>query len=579
VRRLAGSTIRLAVAAGACVLGAVGCSHQSRSESPRPEETPITITVGPGSAYADTGVVRAGKTVWLGTAVATQQGANTVRVYRWSGKTWSLDGVVRVPDIPALTGGGYLSTASLTSSGAPDFALSTFGADTRWLAVIARSGGKWRSVRFDYRRGPTVGIDAWGIRGTLVRAEADSCSRGCAGGPETYSWYRFDGGMFVPTAPPGPAAECSAAALDDARPLVNGQPTDTEVLRNVDAPFAVTRFACANGWALAARRGKHALALFEQRGHTWLRDAVGSRRAIRAHADEFALAHSLLWRLAAQIGAPLGPRPRPDRRDFAVASPRTEPRWERASVRVAVTPRSSYADSRVIYRSGRKWLAVAFERTPEASGRRHPVDVHVFRWARAAWKREETVHVDVATVHPERPLQFVESASLTGVSTPDITVGPSVPFPSWLSVISAAGGRWHTIPFRTRHGDRVAIDAVRVGGKVVESYENETTKIVYRFRHRSFEIYRRVPAPGCDPQLLARLAEPPLHVTGAACAYGWALAAGTRNGQRVVAIYEELRSKWTWLETTAPSRIASFESADGIPMWVSKQLAGRIRSR
>src|SRR4029077_18994229 len=108
-----------------------------------------------------------------------------------------------------------LAVASLSRNGAPDFTVGASGADTRWFGVVSRINGRWRMVPFDYRSGLTTAIDAAGVYDGLVHAEANPC--GCALGPETYSWYRFNGRIFVPTNPPGAAPACTPNGLADAR--------------------------------------------------------------------------------------------------------------------------------------------------------------------------------------------------------------------------------------------------------------------------------------------------------------------------------------------------------------------------
>ena len=195
-----------------------------------------------------------------------------------------------------------------------------------------------------------------------------------------------------------------------------------------------------------------------------------------------------------------------------------------------------------------------------------------------SWTRQGTVHVEVATVHREDPLHFVSPESLTGSADPDFTVGPSVPFPSWLAVISDVSGRWRTVPFH--EGPRVsvvAVEASRVSGRVVESYASPSRKIRYRFRRGTFEpLRRREPAAPCNPHLFGLLARPPIRVARAACAYGWALAAGKRKGRSVVAGFEELGTSWSWLETVRARQIDSFEYIDGMPEWLLKRLARRV---
>jgi hypothetical protein len=58
--------------------------------------------------------------------------------------------------------------------------------------------------------------------------------------------------------------------------------------------------------------------------------------------------------------------------------------------------------------------------------------------------------------------------------------------------------------------------------------------------------------PRCDPPVLSELAGPGVVFTHAACAYNWALAAGSRRGKPFVALFEELNGRWSRDWTTPP---------------------------
>jgi len=194
---------------------------------------------------------------------------------------------VPIPELPGIgRGGGSLQPVKLTGSGAPDFTLVGYGADTRWFSVVSRIGGRWHAVPFAYGGG-TVAIDAYGVRAGLVRAEANAC--GCAVGPETYSWFRFESTRFVPTSPPGPAPVCNGASLNGAQRLEGPYQATDPLLGHLASAFIVTRFACQDGWALAdgSQAGKPGLALYQQQGRGWLKVAVGSTTALGRYGDEF----------------------------------------------------------------------------------------------------------------------------------------------------------------------------------------------------------------------------------------------------------------------------------------------------
>ena len=97
-----------------------------------PAMASVRLNFTPSSGYADSGVVRRSGHAWLATASGTTNVANQVRIYRWKGAGWSLTGIVNVPALPSIREGGFVTAASLTRSGTPDFTLNTYGADTHW---------------------------------------------------------------------------------------------------------------------------------------------------------------------------------------------------------------------------------------------------------------------------------------------------------------------------------------------------------------------------------------------------------------------------------------------------------------
>lgn len=199
------------------------------------------------------------------------------------------------------------SAAVLRGLSAPAFAFTVFsGADWNPSVVVSRVGGRWRELPFEAPVGysdssrphPVKVIDFKGLRGGLVETEMDGS--GAASGPETYTWYRFDGRLFVPAAPPGPHPACSRSALDGA----------PHIYSDYAGSYSIVRFACADGWALArgTLKGRPVFGLYEQRGGAWLRVAVGSHLTGGfAYVDRwamsisFAIPQTLLRRLTAQV--------------------------------------------------------------------------------------------------------------------------------------------------------------------------------------------------------------------------------------------------------------------------------------
>jgi hypothetical protein len=498
----------------------------------------VVAHASPYSGYADSGVVRRGRVRWLATVTSSEATPNTVRVYRWNGVRWSLQGSARLPVMSDIRSGGYMTAASATHSGAPDFAVNTFGADTHWFAIVARIHGRWQAARFAGDYDSPTQIDASGVERGLVKAETNGC--GCAGGPETYSWYRFGGDGFVPAAPPGVGPQCTASALDEAEPLMTSAPSvEPELLGRLRDPFRVGRAACADGWALAVgtRRGRPLLGVFEQQGMRWLRSAVGPASLMGRAAGPLAIPESVLRGLGRRLGVRLGRTPHYSQRS---ASPSIGlPRPERTTVAVAVTPGSLYAAD---YASRR--LVVALESHHRDGGSRATVTVHIFRWQRTSWATEATVRFERTTRFPQtlperRYISVNHDVSFTDSREPDFTVS-ALGLPGWFAVISHVGGAWHAVPLGSERHAPLAIDGYTYVAPDVEGFAvGGRTSVEYRFLRGRFRVRWRATQPTCDPRTLNAIARQRTHFTRSACAYGWALAVGARHGKPVVGVFEQ----------------------------------------
>lgn len=222
----------------------------------------------------------------------------SVEIYRRVGGSWEARATVRIPE-----GGpwNYLGAFSVTHGEAPDFIASAGGgADWLPLVVIARLDGRWQLVPFDApaQSGSQLVVQAFHFRPRfgLIQSDVDAC--GCAGGPVTFIWYRFDRWHFVPAQPPGAAAECAASTLDRAR-VLPGDPAYEGPPRWRFAPFQAVRFACLDGWALAAN-GVGQVALFNQLHGQWYRVWTGPS-AILLQDAAFALPQDLLTLLRHRV--------------------------------------------------------------------------------------------------------------------------------------------------------------------------------------------------------------------------------------------------------------------------------------
>ncbi len=506
----------------------------------------------------------------------TPSGVDTVRMYRWDGANWRPDGVVPIPELPGIgRGGGLLQPVKLTGSGAPDFTLVGYGADTRWFSVVSRIGGRWHAVPFAYGGG-TVAIDAYGVRAGLVRAEANAC--GCAVGPETYSWFRFESTRFVPTSPPGPAPVCNGASLNGAERLEGPYQATDPLLGHLASAFIVIRFACQDGWALAdgSQAGKPGLALYQQQGRGWLKVAVGSTTALGRYGDEFALPRSVLLTLAAKIDQVLAPAPRfTQYMPSALPVPKS-PASDRTPAEIEVRPGMSYTDSWSSYTAANQnWFVALLESSRRRAGREVTLDADVFRWQRSAWVPEGNVHLELTSSHPESGVEFVSTASLTGAT--DYVVDASRD-PSRKVVISNVGGKWHVILFQTGGRTTAAIDGNGSSNPHVILSDTRTRRLVYRFRNDRLEIVRDQPLPGCGVAALSKRLLGRVRFTRSACAYGWALALGIQKHKPVAVLFSFYNNRWMVYDSTAPANIYSrFGSGGAIAPWLLAALTQGVR--
>ena len=570
--------------AAAALLGvaalAPGCSSAHRTE-PRPRFA-LTVRLDPWSGYADSGVVRRGRTAWLAAVTSTATSPNVVRVYRRTRRHWELQGVVRLPRMPAIRTGGYVAAVSVTRSGAPDFTVNTAGADTRWFAVVARVRGRWRAVRFEGNYGSPSEIDAAGVRHHLVEAETNGC--GCAGGPETYTWYRFRDAAFVPASPPGAPAVCSPAALGRARPVMTWQPSvELELLGRLRRPVDVERVVCGYGWALASGRRDtvDVLALYEQAGRGWLRAAVGRPQTMGRAPNALAVPESVLRKLARRLGVPLGRTPHyadgwtyPTARDI-----RLTPLRERTKVSVSIDPGALYAADEAASH-GARWFVTATESNYRNDGRVATVAVRIHRWRRKTWALETAFRFDRRTAVPEtapeaRFLSAEFETEYTHAHAPDFTLG-GLESPGWFAIVSRAGGRWHAVRFgHGAHAPRSVDGTAFADGTLRAFADRGRSDVWYRYERGRFVVDHRSPQQACDPAVLNFVTHRRDHFTRSACAYDWALARGTRRGKSIVAVFgTDGTSAWSLDEILTPGDLG--RGYTDVPRPILRELLRRL---
>jgi hypothetical protein len=283
-----------------------------------------------------------------------------VRIYRWSGRAWRLDGTVSGELGPSQ----WINAASLTGSRDPDFAIQGCGAgDTNCLSVVSDIGGRWHAVPFEYGYGVTLEVNGLPA-GHLVETEVDACS--CAGGPSTWTYERYERGVFRPTAPPWRSLECNATSLTAAAYTWQVQ------------IFNFDRVACAGGWALAVGTGNGfgspVVGLFVDtayHGPHWQVMTLDDGLSLPAAPAIYDLPLSLLGHLAARIGPPVVPQ-------LAAA---------RLIARLQTRYHFSWPQQNGIVRAaGMEWLIaeVPDGRAPSNSSA-YPVVAVIYRWTGTSW--------------------------------------------------------------------------------------------------------------------------------------------------------------------------------------------------
>lgn len=572
---------KVALALAVLSLGALsgfgrGEAQGASADRAGPGQTGVSFLIRPGSGINVTRAVSVDGVSWF--AAATN---GTVHIYRWDGASWHQVGHVRGP-LPASGGDSGLGRPARLTGRTPDFTVRAGGADTQWFEVIARIRGKWQAAKFDYGRGPTAAIDARGVYGHLVRAQANGC--GCAAGPETYTWYRFNGRLFVPTTPPGRGPACSASALDGAGRITGGFSRDP-VLKHLGEPFSVSRFACADGWAIATgtRQGKRELAIFEQQGNRWLEAEVGPAKGI-ARSLEVAIPNSLLSALGMRIHHHFG---RPHANGPSVWPQRTvkekQPTPATSPVRLVVKPETIYQESwwGCCGPASHRWFAVSLQpRHPD--GRRSTIHVVIYRWRHHGWGRRGSVHIEFRPAHREGGLELTETP-LTG-SRPRGFQLQTFAWPGWTTEIGRVRGHWRVIPFQSGHsvvtaGEGVTSSGSPTSGKPRFVYvPGREALTAYRYRHGVFLPAWTRPFASCVPAALMKRPGVNAELTRSSCGYGYALAVGTAKGSHVTAAFSDLDGRGWRHQLTARTRRLS-AAAGSIPSWVLKVLERRLRRR
>jgi hypothetical protein len=94
----------------------------------------VVVAVGVDSGYLHTGEIHGRGGAWFAVAVPSSTESSIVRIYRWRGRAWRLDGAVGVPQTPSVQGCAWDLAKPL--------AISSVACEDGWALATASSGGR-----------------------------------------------------------------------------------------------------------------------------------------------------------------------------------------------------------------------------------------------------------------------------------------------------------------------------------------------------------------------------------------------------------------------------------------------------
>ena len=396
-------------AAGARALVRQFAAHEVSLKAPGAYQTSPVIS-------ADGGVwlVLEGADAAIGSNTSVPQSPypdGTVQIYRWTTAGWTEQGVVRAYFGP-IGGCCGISAVSLTGSHDPDFALAGGGAaDTNWLAIVSDVAGHWHAVPFDYGYSDTTVVNGVPARGG-VSTEVDASS--AAGGPTTLLDETYQDGAFRPAAPPGRSPQCDVSDLQSAAGDAQLQ------------VFEFTRFACADGWAMAIGSGAGysgpVVGLFAADGTNWRSVEVDNGASLGSDPGIYDIPLSLLRRLTDGFGASVKP---------ALATAQL----------IAAPAMTGYLYvNGVITADGADWYV---KETATGNTESPGAEAEIYHWSGSTWVLQGRVDDLPNSLNY---FQAVSGGWFEAVNVPDTNdPGFKMQGPNSLSsaVLTHAGGTWH----------------------------------------------------------------------------------------------------------------------------------------
>ena len=385
------------------------------------------VALKANGSYLSSPVLRADGQAWFVLSGADSAGPDnpsagvspypngTVTVYRWSSTGWAEQGAA-TGFMGPIGGCCGIAAVSLTGSHDPDFALTGGGAaDTLWLSIVSDVSGHWQLVPFDYGYSESTVVNG-NPTAHGVYTEVDASSS--AAGPTTSMFETYQGGAFRPALPPGPSAPCSLPALQTA-----ADPGELAVLE-------LSKFACADGWALAVGTGAgfsgQVVGLFEAGKSNWDVVQLDNGNSLGSDPGIYDIPLSLLKQLAAGLGPGLRPA-------LATAS------------LIASPAMGGYLNlDGVITADGAQWYV---GEKPVGSAATPGADATVYRWSGMAWVEQGQVdRVPQSLNYFQAPSGgWFEAVTFPGSAGPAFMMaGSSSSAPE---VLTNAGGTWHAAPY------------------------------------------------------------------------------------------------------------------------------------
>jgi hypothetical protein len=199
------------------------------------------------------------------------------------------------------------------------------------------------------------------------------------------------------------------------------------------AVLDLTKFACADGWALAVGTGAGftgpVVGLFEAGKSNWDVVQLDNGNSLGSDPGIYDIPLSLLQQLAAGLGPQLRP---------ALAT----------APLIASPAMGGYLYvNGVITSDGGQWYVAE---KPVGSAATPGADATVYRWSGTAWvKQGEVDKVPVSLDYFQAPSGgWFEAVTVPGAAAPGFTMeGQSSASPASLKVLTNAGGTWHVAPY------------------------------------------------------------------------------------------------------------------------------------